>query len=636
MKNEETIGLLFELLDSSNEALDYVCEKINNNTTDSCVTVFEMLEELYENIADYIENNNIDEKHRGREAAINAALAAKALGDICTAGDCESASLRMVYELLPLNVFLRNELYFWFSIYPDIGKIHENRNILLDSVMEYVPQHNETLKMEYAYDVTIMLLCYNKAYLTRIAYESLLKYTDFDKYSVEIIVVNNGSTDNGETSEFIRSINDPRVKTVDLKYPLGYNAYSLGPIAAQGRYFVEFHSDIIATKNWLDNLVRCISSNSHIGAVVAACNESSNRQAIYVSYSDPLKDDSQMQQFANEYNHSNPLKWEYKIRIMPTSGYIIPTMLYRLILRDPWLYYGQFADDDMSTILRRSGFKQIVAKDTFLHHFGSQTSSSDIAANENLELSRKRYYEKWGIDAWYSMVLNITVLNYLLSKDIEDNKSFLFIDPLFCATPMYLFNELHKQGKKEGKTGAIINDLRYTEDARYYFDFILTKESTNSITDVIELCSQQQGQYNYIIFHQDISEYIDKEFPNLLKALHTVSKYNSKIIFTLKNAGYYENIKDLANGIISSKPYELWSGVRYIDHNYVIDKAKEQGFYCSSGYEVGPNVDEDTKLISQVQSLIKDDNIAKTMTHMTRLFVLSPKPGYADESDRFD
>jgi len=462
-----------------------------------------------------------------------------------------------------------------------------------------------------------MLLCYNKVYLTKIAYESIMKYTDFDKYHVELIIVNNGSDDNGETSGFIAEIDDPRVKTIDLKYPLGYNGYTLGPVAAGGRYFIEFHSDVVATENWLNNLMACITSDPNIGAAVAICNESSNMQMILVNYADPLKNDKEMQRFAKDYNRHDPRLWAYRERLLPTSGYIIPTILYRQILRDPFLYYGQFADDDMSMYLRRSGFMQVLAKDTFLHHFGSQTSSKDYSATDNISKSRQRFYEKWEVDAWSSAQMSSVVLGYLMNEEVGDNKSCLFIDPLFGAIPLLFSNELQKREVQQGVTTAVVSDLRYLADAKYY-DHVYE----GNVTDIL---NQDMNRYDYVAFQQDITEYIDKDFPEMLKAIYKVCKPDTKVIFTLKNPHYYGSIRDLLNGIIDSKPFEKWSGVRFIDPYYVSGKASEAGFKCSVGYNEGPDVSKDASYIKTMQTLTEKKATVKSMICDTLLFELTPK-----------
>jgi len=608
--------IIFDLLQSGDEAIDFLCENITN-ISESNIMIFESLYELYKNIVVFVDENNIKEDHRGKEAALNAICTVDKLRDTYSEKNHEKALYLLSYELIPLHIFLSNELHFWFGIYPDKEKMHDYRDNILNNLTIYLPEHKKTLESQYAYDVTIMVLCFNKVYLTKIALDSLLKYTDFNKYSVEIILVNNGSTDNGETSEYLKGINNPVVKTIDLKHPLGYNGYSLGPIAAQGRYFIEFHTDVVATENWLNNLMTCIESDHNIGAVVAACNESSNGQMIKVNYSDPMKNDNEMQRFAKKHNKSDPLKWEDRVRIMPTSGYITPTVLYRQLLRDPWLYYGQFTDDDMSMFLRRTGFRQIVAKDTFLHHFGSQTSSGDIKANDSLGQSRKRFYEKWGVDAWEGMSQNPSVAGYMNELNVIDSSSVLFIDPMFGSTPMRIKNELKIKNIFHGETCVIITDPRYIADARDFYDEV-------HVGELIVNLKNFEKQFDYIIFHPNIENYVSEEFPDLLKAVKHVCKSNTKVIFTLSNPSYYMKLHELINGEISTNPYEKWKGTQFIDLEYIKESAAFLGFTGTILNVECPFLNEDRSImIRHLQYLIKNKEMAETIKYMTRLIDLS-------------
>ena len=184
MHEEGKHEVLFELMQSGDEALDFLCENLTQDVADTCVLLCETLRELYENIAAYVENNKIKERHRGKEAALNAALAADKLNKLSLSCDFENAALMLSYELLPLHIFLARELDLWFSIYPDMGKLCERCEREINSVKEYRKEHKETLEMEYDYDVSIMVLCYNKVSLTKMSLDSLLKYTNFDKYRV--------------------------------------------------------------------------------------------------------------------------------------------------------------------------------------------------------------------------------------------------------------------------------------------------------------------------------------------------------------------------------------------------------------------------------------------------------------------
>jgi GT2 family glycosyltransferase len=610
MKNE----MLFELLQSGDEAIGFLCENLNTDVADTCVLVSGSLGELYENIASYVEANKIAQQHRGREAALNSAIAARKLSTYCSDGDFEKAAFLMTYELMPLHIFLSNELDVWYAIYPDMEKLHERRDREFKALTEYLPDHKNALEAEYDYDVSVMMLCYNKVQFTKIALESLLKYTDFDKYRVEIIIVNNGSDDNGETSAYIGGLNDPRIKAVDLKYPLGYNGQSLGPPAAGGRYFVELHTDVVATENWLNNLMECIGSDPNIGAAVAVCNESSNNQTISINYANPIKNDTELHRFAGNYNKSDPSMWEDRARIIPISGYITPTILYRHLLRDPWLYYGQFTDDDMSVFLRRSGFRQVLAKDTFLHHYGSQTSSTDIAKNDSISIMRKRFYEKWGVDAWCSAEFNPAVVHYISKQKLAGSESFLFIDPYFGTTPMYVFNEFKAQKKDIGETTAIVSDSRYTADAVYY-DKVL-------IGDLIELLEQSHNKYDYIVFHPGIEEYIDRDFPGLLNVLRSACKPGAKVLFTLSNPGYYMKLLELAGGTVTNNSNEQWKGIRFIDPEYISSTAAEHGFRCTAANIRGPQIEAHKQVIQHLKALATDKNKAEAMTCMSFFYEL--------------
>jgi|GEM_PF-2282083 len=615
---DETDGHLFDLLHSGDEALNFICEQINMDSTDSCIVVAESLKELYENIADCIKNNDIKEKHRGSEAALNAALASEKLREVCAAGEIEKAAALTSYELLPLHLFLTTELNFWFSIYPDIAKMRNHRDMIIENISEFRSVHKQMLEEEYSYDVSIMVLCYNKVYLTKIAFESLLKYTNFEKYNVEIILVNNGSDDNGETSDFLESINDPRVRTVNLKHPLGYNGYALGPLGAGGRYFVEFHTDVIATENWLDNLMKCITSDPQIGAVAAVSNKSSNYQEILTEYPDPAQDDTEMQKFAREFNHSDPTKWEERSRVVPTSGLIIPTMLYQKLLRDPWFYNGQFSDDDLSAFLRRGGFKQIVTKDTFLHHFGSQTSGFNQDYNNSLKQSRDRFFMKWETDAWYNVIKNDEIVIYINTLEIKDSESLLFIDPLFGTTSQFICNEFRKRGKKLGETVAIVSDVLFTADSQHFYDNVITGSVKDSLLQI-------KSKFDHIVFHPDISDYIDEGFPEMLKALHSKCKPNAKIIFSLRNPAYYKLLYDVVNGNVSIKPYDSQNGIRFIDPLYIFNTAVKQGFICKVTNVKEPSGSEHTELLRLVQNLAKDDKVRDEMNSVSRVFELGLK-----------
>ena len=61
---------------------------------------------------------------------------------------------------------------------------------------------------------------------------------------------------------------------------------------------------------------------------------------------------------------------------------------------------GFFDDDDLAVRARRAGFELAVARDVFVHHFGSRTFvGNGVDAERLLEENARRFAVKWGHDA---------------------------------------------------------------------------------------------------------------------------------------------------------------------------------------------------------------------------------------------
>ncbi|MEM5687388.1 hypothetical protein AAHB49_17780 [Bacillus cereus] len=75
---------------------------------------------------------------------------------------------------------------------------------------------------------------------------------------------------------------------------------------------------------------------------------------------------------------------------------------------------GNFEDDDYSFRIRREGYKLILCKDTFIHHFGN-TSFKEVAVNYNslLEENSKKFEEKWGFNSSYSTNIRTDIINLI-------------------------------------------------------------------------------------------------------------------------------------------------------------------------------------------------------------------------------
>ena len=100
--------------------------------------------------------------------------------------------------------------------------------------------------------VSIIVLNYNGKKMADNLLKSLNKI-DFPKNKIEIVFVDNGSTDGSQ--EFIRA-KYPNIKLVENKENLGFDeGMNIGVRNSKGKYVTLLSNDLTADKNWLKIMV---------------------------------------------------------------------------------------------------------------------------------------------------------------------------------------------------------------------------------------------------------------------------------------------------------------------------------------------------------------------------------------------
>lgn len=252
--------------------------------------------------------------------------------------------------------------------------------------------------------VSIIVLAYNHLDYTKMCIESLLKYTNNIDY--ELITINNGSKDG--TEEYFKSLHN--TKKISFSENIGVDkAINYGFKIADGKYTLNLSNDIIVTQNWLTNLVTCIESDNTIGMVVPVCNASSNFQQISLDYNN--LDDLNLT--ASNFNKSNPLLWEERLKLV-TYTCLFRTDLQKLIGGfDEDFNPGAFDDDAISFRIRRAGYKLILAKDTFVHHFGSITFNDEYLKSDIANINNNLFYKKFGVYSWNATMIDFNLVNLI-------------------------------------------------------------------------------------------------------------------------------------------------------------------------------------------------------------------------------
>lgn len=244
---------------------------------------------------------------------------------------------------------------------------------------------------------SIIILTYDNLKYSKLCIESIRKYTKKNTY--EIIVVDNNSRDG--TVQWLKEQNDLKViyNSNNMGFPKGCNQ---GIEIAKGENILLLNNDVVVTYSWLDNLVKCLYSSDDIGAVGPLTNRCSNYQAIPIRYENL----DEMSTFAKKFNVSNPKKWEERLRLIGYCFLMKKKIVDKIGLLDEIFTPGNCEDNDYSLRIRKAGFRLILCKDTFIHHFGSVSFKKNPKEFKAvLRINNGKFKDKWGIDVSYFKII---------------------------------------------------------------------------------------------------------------------------------------------------------------------------------------------------------------------------------------
>lgn len=372
---------------------------------------------------------------------------------------------------------------------------------------------------------SIVILTYNKLEYTQQCIESIRKYTAPESY--EIIVVDNRSTDG--TVEWLSNQND--IKTIlnndNLGFPKGCNQ---GIEISTGDNVLLLNNDTIVTHNWLDNLLNCLYSNEKIGAVGPVTNSAAYYQSIPVNYNSI----EEMIDFARTYNIPNPSQWEERIKLIGFCLLVKREVINKIGLLDELFSPGNYEDDDYSFRILNAGYKLILCKDTFIHHFGSvsfkENQSSFISL---LQQNKDKFIRKWGFDPVYSTYIRDEIIQ-LIQEPEEKNLRILEVG-CGCGASLLKIKNLYRNTELHG----IELNSHSASIASHFADIKAFDIQT------LEL-GYDEASFDYIIL-ADVLEHLYDPW-NVVNNLKRFLKKSGKLLISIPNVSHYSVIRDLLNG----------------------------------------------------------------------------------------
>ena len=473
-----------EIMDTAQEAVDYIGSTLSTDGSMDAPTRQVLMDfaAAMDGVAEHLSQEKGTLMEKCRRYALNAAWSGqKALA----AEDARDAWKYFFYELRPLFLDLRYQLDLEYLVlqHPEVQDAY-----LAQTIAAFEAARKRPRRTGFKYRVSIIVPAYNKVEYSRCAIDSLFRYTDFSHGDIELITINDGSSDG--TEAYFNSL--PHEKKINLKYNV-YNhlGWGIARHIAEGEYVVYFSNDAVATPHWLENLLAVHHVEKDVFWVVPTCNENciSNRQGIPVDYENRFEAMPEMEAFAAAHNVSNPLLWEERALLMPFVS-VVPNLFdvpeiradYRYVLCD-------FEDDDFSATLRRSGFRQILAKDTFVHHFGGVTLNEVRTKRGNYKsiiAMRPVFQNKWGVDPWESRGHLIFFDHMLKNFRIGVTPTrILFIEPMFGDGILAVRNHF-RQIQTPVVIDAIVTREQYLTEAACMADSVIQLTSLDQLKDEVK------------------------------------------------------------------------------------------------------------------------------------------------------
>ena len=217
---------------------------------------------------------------------------------------------------------------------------------------------------------------------------------------------------------------------------------------------------------------------------------------------------------------------------------IMPTVLARACTNDPWFRFGEFADDDVSTRLRRAGFRQMLARDTFVHHFGSVTASTVQSQAQTLPQSRLLYRQKWGVDAWSSMDWDTKIAQRTAACLEGPQSRVLWLDPRFGTQPLYC-RTLCRQKGTHATHCAAETEPAYLPDAEGLFEQAYGGPWQHTLP-------RFTPGFDAIVCCRDLSCYPEEDRQALLGQAARLLAPGGRLFCMAKNAAAYETLYNLS------------------------------------------------------------------------------------------
>jgi GT2 family glycosyltransferase len=290
---------------------------------------------------------------------------------------------------------------------------------------------------------SIVIVTHNQLEFTHLSVASIEQHTTEPH---ELILIDNASTDG--TVEYLKSLGEQAASAANRTNPLrrvtvvvntenqGFpKAANQGIQAATGQQIVLINNDTIVTAGWLTRLLRALEGDPTVGMVGPVSNFVSGPQQIDVPYEwrmtgggcrDRTEEGSgfgvqgsggvegsalsvqgsgrdkqldAVQKFARAWGEANTGRIHETDRLVGFCLLIKREVVEKIGLLDERFGIGNFEDDDYCRRAREAGYRLVIARDAFVHHFGGATFiGAKVDHGAVMRENERLFLEKWAGD----------------------------------------------------------------------------------------------------------------------------------------------------------------------------------------------------------------------------------------------
>lgn len=169
-------------------------------------------------------------------------------------------------------------------------------------------------------------------------------------------------------------------------------AVNQGLQLAKGKQILLLNNDTLVTTGWLRALLEALYSEPSVGLVGPCSNFVSGEQQVPVSYDDLTGLDGFAWEWSKAHNHERVAT----DRLVGFCLLIRREVVEAVGCLDERFGIGCFEDDDYCLRAKQAGFRAVIARDAFVHHFGGRTFvATGVDFGALMARNEALFREKW-------------------------------------------------------------------------------------------------------------------------------------------------------------------------------------------------------------------------------------------------